>query len=232
MISTDIKQKFNSLPVAYQKTIKWVLIACIVIILYTIIFFILKGVLINKAKNIMVSQGLGSSPQGIKLDVGLNPFNWWTGKVSYLYVFVDTVNVERTVIIHDLEVKTRKVDIKRLNQGDFTGPISAQIYCKLNENDFLTMLQDRLSQSGAFASGITLSSRLGMIYVNTGYPLNSEYSAEPYLQNNCIYIKVNQGYLSLLPIKVIDFGAATKNRLNVYSFQYVNGAFELKGNVV
>ena len=107
MISTEIKQKFNSLPVAYQKTIKWVLIACMVIILYTVVFFILKGVLINKAKNIMVSQGLGSSPQGIKLDVGLNPFNWWTGKVSYLYVFVDTVNVERTVIIHDLEVKTR-----------------------------------------------------------------------------------------------------------------------------
>ena len=232
MINTEIKQKLSSLPPVYKKTGKWIIIICIILVLYIFSFFILKSVMISKAKDIMVNKGIGSSKNAIKLDVGINPFNWWTGKVSYLNIYVDVVNIEKTIIIHDLEIKTRKVNIKRLNQGDFTTPIGAQISCKLNENDFLSLLKERLRENSPFTQNIELSSRLGMIYLNTGYPFNKEYSAEPMLQNNCIYLRINQGYMTLLPVKIIDFGAVTENKLNVYQFQYINGSFELKGNIV
>ena len=198
-----------------------------VLIIYFILFGIAKHIIIGKAKDYLVSHGIGSSQKNITLKVGANPFTCWNGKLSSVYLMADTVNVKEMFLLHNFEVKAKKVNLKELDNIE-EDLLNGSVACQVNEQDFLNLLRNRLF-SRSFG-GVDVYMKYGMVYFRMG---GSEYSANPVLKDNCIYLEFNDGLLSYAkPVKIVDFGAVTKKRLNVYGFEYKNGIYELKGNLI
>ena len=234
MTGTEIKKKFETLPKEQQKIVKNCLIALLIFIAYLILFVIVKNIMISKAKETMVKMGIGSSVENIVLKAEVNPFVIWTGKVHSLYLKVDKVTVKNFVIIHDFEIKTKTLDLKEFKGGfdkmteNSTGALWS---CKLMENDFLSLLREKLKY-GDNLTGFDVFSQFGMINIRTGFPFYKEICARPYLKNNSVYLEFNDGLLSMVPLKVINFGLLSKGKLHVYSFEFEKDAYVIKGTVI
>lgn len=226
-MTDNILEKYSRLDANQKKIVNWAGIIIAVLILYLIVFSIAKCVVIGKIKDVLVSKGIGSSPENITLKISINPFFFWMGKVSSAYLKADTVRVKDMFLLHDFEVRAKKINLRKLNniENDY---IEGNVVCKIYENDFLSLLNERMSRNNI--GGINVSMNLGVVRFLIG---GAESEAEPFLKNNGIYLKFTKGVLTYAkPVKLVDFGFVTKNRLNVYEFEYSKGVYELKGTII
>ncbi|MBQ0105117.1 MAG: hypothetical protein KBT47_03665 [Armatimonadetes bacterium] len=223
---------------AFQKKIFFaVLLLVILFILYFIGFFIAKSIITEKIKVRLAENGIGTSADNIELKISANPFTCLGGVVNSVYFRADQVNVKNFLLIHDLEIKTKKLNIKNISnfaEGGITSDSSGiLISCNLYENDFLSLLKEKLSSLENIGASCDISSNLGFITISTEFPFKKEIKAEPYLYNNAIYLRFTDGFLAYMPpVKLVDFGLVSRNRLNVYAFEYQRGVYSLKGTLI
>lgn len=221
-----ILNNYLLLPKKEKKVVNIILIIFIVFILYLIFFFIAKGVLVNKAKDFLVEKGVGTDKKAITLKISVDPFTVWGGRVHKLNLKVDKIQFKNLTYIYDFNLQTKSLNFYKLKSIEDGLSVGANFSFELHEDDFLSLVNERINRISYLNLNIT--SQNGQIIFSS---FGTQSVATPYLNNNAIYLKIDANFFDI-PLKIIDFGLLSKNRINIYNFQYEKGKYIFNGTLI